>query len=127
MGATCQSAWLLSARFMIIGYFDYAVVALLVYANVRYDRRSGQWAHGCLAGLAGALVFGFGLPWLSTRVELARIGPLEGAHDGSEFLYTLFRYPFYWALFAGQVAFVLFRTPATGQKGGQKSGSISSN
>lgn len=99
---------------MVIGYFDYAVLALLFYANVRYDQRRGRWAHGCLAGLGAALVFGFGLPWLSTRVELARIGAFDHHRDGTELLYTYLKYPWYWALCAGQVAVILFRTPETG-------------
>ena len=90
-----------------VGYFDYAVIALLVAANVWCARRGVSGSFGCWSTLAAAFVFCLLLPMLSIWVELNRIRRPPGMPvDGYEMLYVYLRFPMYWALFVLQLLFL---------------------
>lgn len=89
---------------LFIGPFDYAVLAVLVLANAWYAQRPGSALPTGWAKLAAVLLFGVVLPLLSMRAEMDRtLRPTGVPTDAFELLYTLFRFPMYWLLFAVQV------------------------
>jgi len=92
---------------MIIGYFDYAVLVLVVGANAAYIKRYGSSSLGCWLLLALGILFCLVLPILSMRVELERTRRPAGVMvDGFELLYIWLRFPMYWILFVLQVSFL---------------------
>ena len=88
---------------LFVGPFDYEVLAVLVLANAWYAQRPGFAVPTGWAKLAAVLLFGVVLPLLSTRAEMDRtLRPPGVPTDAFESLYTLFRFPMYWVLFAVQ-------------------------
>ena len=93
---------------MYVGYFDYAVLILLVGANVGFVKLLRFRSLGCLPLLALILLYGFVLPFLSQSAELERTRRPPGVMvDNFELLYTYFRFPLYWALFVLQSGFLI--------------------
>jgi hypothetical protein len=89
---------------LFVGPFDYAVLAVLVLANVWYAQRPGSAVLTGWTKLAAVLLFGVVLPLLCMQVEMDRtLRPAGVPTDTFELLYTLFRFPMYWLLFAVQV------------------------
>jgi hypothetical protein len=89
---------------LLVGYFDYAILAVLVLANAWYAQRPGSAAPMRWAKWVAVLLFGIVLPLLSIRVEMDRTQLPPGVPtDSFELLYTLFRFPGYWVLLVIQV------------------------
>jgi hypothetical protein len=92
---------------MFVGYFDYAVLALVIGINAKYSKRYGSGSLGCWSLLAMGLLYCLVLPVLSMGIELERARRPPGVSvDGFEFLYTWLRFPMYWVLFVLQVSFL---------------------
>jgi hypothetical protein len=90
---------------MLVGYFDYAVLALAIGINILYINRYASNLLGCWPLLAIGVLFCLVLPVLSIWVELDRTQRPPGVPvDGFELLYAWFRFPMYWALFILQVS-----------------------
>lgn len=97
---------------MLVGYFDYAVLALVIGVNILYVKRYGSGMLGCWPLLVIGVLFCLVLPVLSISVELDRTRRPPGVPvDSFELLYTLFRFPMYWLLFILQVsALAIYRS-----------------
>lgn len=78
---------------MILGYLDYAVFLLLLYANYKYWLRP---VRSLLVWLGAVLVLGVLLPISSILIEW-RFGPKPyDGYDGFNMLYVYLRFPIYW-------------------------------
>lgn len=80
---------------MLIGYFDYAIITILIFLNIKFWKRD---VVGCLAILAGTFLFGLVLPIVSMLVEINRVERTIGIIDSFEVLYTYLRFPTYWII-----------------------------
>lgn len=80
---------------MLVGYFDYAIIALLVFLNIKFWKRD---VVGCLAILIGICLFGLVLPIVSILIEINRAVMTLKTVDGYELIYTLIRFPMYWLM-----------------------------
>lgn len=80
---------------MLIGYFDYAIIIILIFLNIKFWKRD---VVGCLAILAGIFLFGLVLPIVSMLVEINRVERTIGIIDSFEVLYTYLRFPTYWII-----------------------------
>lgn len=97
---------------MFVGYFDYAVLALVIGVNILYIKRYSSGTLGCWPLLTIGVLFCLVLPFLSMSVELERARRPPGVMvDGFELLYIWFRFPMYWILFILQVsALAIYRS-----------------
>ena len=80
---------------MIIGYFDYIVIGVLIFLNIKFWKKETNRKTGCIAG---GLLFTFILPLISLIVEVQRVKMTIGIIDSFEVLYTYLRFPTYWAI-----------------------------
>jgi hypothetical protein len=80
---------------MLFGYFDYFVVGVLLFLNIKFWRKSFDRTDGCLLG---AFLFGFLVPLFSMMLELERVKLHGGWTDSFEVLYTYLRFPMYWLI-----------------------------
>lgn len=78
---------------MLIGYFDYAIFAILILLNIKLWKRNFV---GFLAILIGICLFGLVLPMLSIFIEIYRVESAFEIVDGYQLIYTYFRFPMYW-------------------------------
>lgn len=77
---------------MLIGYFDYLIIAVLIFLNIKYWKSNLEQKIGCLLVL---LLFGFLLPFISMIIELQIVGEWM---DSFEVIYTFLRFPTYWVI-----------------------------
>ena len=87
---------------MIIGYFDYLILAILIIFNVKFWTLEIK-GYGCAIGL---VLFGIILPIISMMIEITRVQNSTGIMDNFEVLYTYLKFPIYWIL--GVIQFILF-------------------
>ncbi|OGX82858.1 hypothetical protein BEN49_13275 [Hymenobacter coccineus] len=92
---------------MLVGYFDYAIIVLVIIVNTMYVKRYSLSLLGCWPLFAIGLLFCLALPILSIWIELDRTRRPPGVPvDGFELLYNWLRFPMYWILFLLQVGFL---------------------
>ena len=77
---------------MLIGYFDYLIIAILIFLNIRFWKTNLEKKVGCLLVL---FLFGFVLPFISMIIELQIVGEWM---DSFEVVYTFLRFPTYWII-----------------------------
>ena len=77
---------------MLIGYFDYLIIAVLIFLNVKFWKTNFEKKVGCLLVL---FLFGFVLPFISMIIELQIVGEWM---DDFEVVYTFLRFPTYWVI-----------------------------
>ena len=77
---------------MLIGYFDYLIIAILIFLNIKYWKSNFEKRVGCLLA---ALIFGLVLPFISMIIELQIVGEWM---DSFEVVYTFLRFPTYWII-----------------------------
>jgi hypothetical protein len=77
---------------MLIGYFDYLVIGILIFVNIKYWKTTIGNKTGCIVG---GLLFGFILPFISMIFELQIVGEWM---DSFEVAYTFLRFPTYWII-----------------------------
>ena len=77
---------------MLIGYFDYLIIAILIFLNIKYWKTNFEKKVGCLLVF---LLFGFVLPFISMIIELQIVGEWM---DSFEVVYTFLRFPTYWVI-----------------------------
>jgi hypothetical protein len=77
---------------MLIGYFDYLIIAILIFLNIKYWKRNFEKKIGCLLVF---ILFGFVLPFISMIIELQIVGDWM---DSFEVVYTFLRFPTYWVI-----------------------------
>ena len=77
---------------MLIGYFDYLIIGILIYLNIKYWKTNFKTNKGCLLG---GLLFGFFIPFISMIIELQIVGEWM---DSFEVVYTFLRFPTYWII-----------------------------
>lgn len=75
---------------MIIGYFDYIIIGILIFLNIKFWKKDISGKTGCLVG---GLLFGFFLPFISIIIELQIVGEWM---DSFEVVYTFLKFPTYW-------------------------------
>ena len=80
---------------MILGYFDYAVIGILIFLNIIFWKKEFTGKIGCLIG---GLLFGFLIPAISMFIEIDRVEKTIGIIDSFEVLYTYLRFPTYWTI-----------------------------
>lgn len=85
---------------MIFGYFDYLVLAILIFLNIKFWRNKFEIGIGCILG---GLVFGMVLPIISVVIELAIVESSGGWMDSFEVAYVYFKFPIYWTIGLAQV------------------------
>ena len=77
---------------MLIGYFDYLIIAILIFLNIKFRKTNFEKKIGCLLVL---LLFGFVIPFISMIIELQIVGEWM---DSFEVVYTFLRFPIYWVI-----------------------------
>ncbi len=77
---------------MLLGYFDYLVIGILIFINIKVWNTYNEKDVGCI-GIA--ILFGFLLPFVSMSIELSIVGEWV---DSFEVLYTYLRFPIYWVM-----------------------------
>ncbi len=77
---------------MLIGYFDYVVIGILIFLNIKYWKTDFEKKIGCLPVF---LLFAFLIPLISIFIELQIVGEWM---DSYEVLYTYLRFPTYWII-----------------------------
>ena len=85
---------------MIFGYFDYIIIGVLIFLNIKFWKKEINRKTGCLVG---GLLFGFLIPFISSTVEVQRVKMTIGIADNFEVLYTYLRFPTYWIIGTIQV------------------------
>jgi hypothetical protein len=80
---------------IIAGYFDYAIIAILIILNIIFWKKKIKYNVGCIIGF---LLFGIMLPIASQYIEVQRVKNSIGIMDNFEVLYTFFRFPLYWLI-----------------------------
>ena len=80
---------------MIIGYFDYLVIGILIFLNIKFWKKEISGKTGCLVG---GILFGFLIPLISLIIEVQRVKMTIGIMDSFEVLYTYLRFPTYWII-----------------------------
>ena len=88
---------------MIIGYFDYLILGILIFLNIKFWKKGFGGKPGCLIG---CLLFGFSLPLISQIIEIQRVKMTIGIVDNFEVLYTYLRFPTYWIIGVIQAIFM---------------------
>ncbi|CAN5479441.1 hypothetical protein BH23BAC3_BH23BAC3_23970 [soil metagenome] len=88
---------------MWFGYFDYLIIALLVFLNIKFWKTKIKWLRFIFFG---GLLFGLLLPVISMAIELEMVESTKGGWiDSFEVWYTFMRFPTYWII--GFLQFVL--------------------
>jgi len=77
---------------MTIGYFDYLIIAILIFLNIKFWKTNFEKKVGCLLVF---FLFGFVLPFISMIIELQIVGEWM---DSFEVVYTFLRFPTYWVI-----------------------------
>lgn len=77
---------------MLIGYFDYLIIAILIFLNIKFWKTNFEKKIGYLLVL---LLFGFVIPFISMIIELQIVGEWM---DSFEVVYTFLRFPIYWVI-----------------------------
>ncbi|WP_422083763.1 hypothetical protein [Ulvibacterium sp.] len=85
---------------MLIGYFDYAVIGILIILNIKYWKTNIEKKAGCILG---GLMFGFFLPFISMIIELQMVGEWM---DSFTVAYTFLRFPTYWIIGVIQIIII---------------------
>ena len=80
---------------MLIGYFDCIIFGLLLLFNVLYWKKRFNGKIGCL--IIGIL-FGVAIPYVSMKIEIAKVKSEFEMIDGFNLLYTTLRFPMYWLI-----------------------------
>ncbi len=81
---------------MIIGYFDFIILALLIFLNIKFWNTEINWKIGCLMGI---IILGIVLPFVSIIIELEVVKATKGVWmDSFEVVYTILRFPTYWII-----------------------------
>ena len=80
---------------MIIGYFDFAIIGVLVLINILTWGKKVNRKMGCL--IVGVL-FGLILPLASQKIEVDRVIDEREIIDNFTLLYTYFKFPMYWLI-----------------------------
>jgi len=88
---------------MIIGYFDIAVVGVLILINIIFWKKRLTYRIGCFGGI---LIFGLILPLISQRIEINKVLGVGETYDDTKMLYTYFKFVFYWVIGACQIAII---------------------
>lgn len=109
---------------MILGYFDFLILAILFYLNIRFWKKQMEFLPGCLGG---GLLFGLVLPIISMMVELQRVKMTIGIIDNFEVLYTYLRFPTYWIIGIIQAIVTLIKINILERKKRKADSSISHN
>ena len=91
---------------IIAGYFDYAVIAILIILNIAFWKKKIKHNIGCIVGL---VLFGLVLPCISQYIEIQRVKNSIGIMDSFEVLYTYFRFPLYWLIGTFQSLLLSFK------------------
>ncbi len=91
---------------MLIGYFDFFILAVLVFLNIKFWKRGIK-----LKGrfILGFLLFGFILPVISMIVEVQRVDRTIGIIDNFEVFYTYLRFPTYWVFGMAQIFLIIMK------------------
>lgn len=82
---------------MIIGHFDFGVIAILVLLNIIFWKKKIK--NGCWVGLLFCLF----LPFISQVIEVGRVSEEREIYDSFTLLYTYLKYPIYLLLCALQM------------------------
>ena len=85
---------------MLLGYFDYVVIGILIFLNIKYWKTKIDKTLGCILG---GLMFGFLLPFISMIIELEIVGEWM---DSFTVAYTILRFPTYWIIGIIQVIII---------------------
>ena len=85
---------------MLIGYFDYVVIGILIFVNIKYWKTNIEKKVGCILG---GLMFGFLLPFISMIIELQIV---DEWMDSFTVAYTFLRFPTYWIIGIIQVIII---------------------
>lgn len=80
---------------MLIGYFDYLIIGILIFLNIKFWEKNFSLKEGCLISIG---LFGVFLPIISIFIELERVKLNGGWMDGFEVIYTFLRFPTYWII-----------------------------
>jgi hypothetical protein len=88
--------------YIFVGYFDCIVIAILIFLNIYFWKKSLSTTAGCV--IPGVL-FGFLLPVISMIIEINRINAL----DAFELLYTYLRFPTYWIIGIIQIIVIVIK------------------
>lgn len=98
-----------------MGPIDVVFIGIWLGLNVyvRLRPRARRW--GCLPYLAVGLLFTCLVPNCSSYVEVQRVVAQNGHDDSFTLLYTLFRFPLYWALGVVQLLVMLWHDLRTHQ------------
>lgn len=80
---------------MIFGYFDYLILAILIFLNIKFWRSKFEIGIGCILG---GLIFGMVLPIISIIIELAIVESSGGWMDSFEVAYVYIKFPIYWTI-----------------------------
>ncbi|WP_299679221.1 hypothetical protein [uncultured Dokdonia sp.] len=88
---------------MLLGYFDYLVIAILIFLNYTFWNEKLEGKTGCILG---SLLFGCILPMISQIIEIKYVEMTIGIQDDFEALYTFLRFPTYWILGIIQVILI---------------------
>ncbi|WP_452597178.1 hypothetical protein [Pontimicrobium sp. MEBiC01747] len=86
---------------MLIGYFDYLIIGILIFLNIKYWNTNFLKKAGCIPVV---LMFGFALPFVSMIIELQIVGEWM---DSFEVVYTFLRFPTYWII--GIIQMIIIR------------------
>lgn len=91
---------------MIVGYFDYLIILILIFLNIKY------WNYNvnCLQGCLSIIIFCFVLPIISIIIEYEINGPgKDEVIDGFTMLYVYIKFPLYWLVFFIQTCIVFLK------------------
>ncbi|WP_111669895.1 hypothetical protein [Algoriphagus litoralis] len=80
---------------MIFGYFDFLLIGLLIFLNIKFWKKQLDGNIGCFLVF---FLFGILIPLVSQIIEVHRISISTGIIDSFEILYTFLRFPIYWLI-----------------------------
>ena len=91
---------------MIVGYFDYAIIGVLLILNLFFWNKRIKRKIGCLIG---GVLFGLALPFISMSIEIDRVTKEMEVIDNFTLLYTYFKFPIYWIIGGLQSGLIEYR------------------
>lgn len=95
---------------MLVGYFDYLIIGILVYINIRIWN---NYKAKIVGRIGIALLFGLFLPLISMIIELSIIAEWT---DSFEMVYTYLKFPIYWLIGILQLIIVIINLSVNNTK-----------
>ncbi len=93
---------------MIVSYFDYTVIGILLFVNIRYWDKLLFKDYGCLL----SVVFMVLLPLFSIMFEFKLKEEVNKVcFDAFTMAYTFLKFPLYWGLFLFQSLIIALKPP----------------